>query len=350
METKQRAPWKSALKVVGYIAIAILVLIYWNIGIPALVAWYLFRKKKNKFSQKANIIVTASTLAVFLLIGFAHGVANRAPVLTIIEPKDLSSFQLATTTITGQVKPASSVVTINGIAVQPDSKGNFSYEAKLRRESNTYTVSATNGGNTQEQKLTINRIFTEQELAQIEQAKKDAIAQAEKEKAGKIIERLQLELNSFKKPFDNSSYRDSLVALSLEANMFGGWAQFINEGKSSTDATAKAMANELEQKVSALQVSEFPKMRSAYADLVGKTVWEDNITVQVLGGSNKTIELVGGAFANNKNIAKVQGQLLDSFKLFRFTRVNYKWYKYDEDYTYFSIESLPDSKVVANGQ
>ena len=29
----------------------------------------------------------------------------------------------------------------------------------------------------------------------------------------------------------------------------------------------------------------------------------------------------------------------------RFKKVNFKWYKYDDEYTYWDIESLADSKV-----
>jgi hypothetical protein len=37
--------------------------------------------------------------------------------------------------------------------------------------------------------------------------------------------------------------------------------------------------------------------------------------------------------------------LQDMLKLLRFNRINFKWYKYDDEYTYWQIESLPDSKI-----
>jgi len=96
-------------------------------------------------------------------------------------------------------------------------------------------------------------------------------------------------------------------------------------------------------------VSEFPKLRKAYADLIAKELWENNIEASVAGSGNKTIVFTAGMFANNKNIKDAHTSLQEALELFRFTRANYKWYEYDTEYTYYEIDSFPDSKVIEIG-
>ncbi len=261
--------------------------------------------------------------------------------LTLNEPKDQTTLQAATVAIKGSVNPSSSSITINGQAITVGKDGSFNYDASLNNESNTITVVATNGGKNQTQTLTINRTFTPEELAErerqkaaAEQARKDAAAKAAQAKADEIKQQLQKELDSFNKPFDNSSYRGNKDSLMLELVLFGAWAKLVNEHKNNPDQGVKAMAQELEKKVSALQVKEFPLMRKAYGDIVANGVWESNIDVSVFGPANKTMELTAGIFANNKNVKDAHAALGDAFTLYRFNRVNYKWYKYDSQYNY----------------
>lgn len=322
-----------------------------------MVAWYLFKKKKNKYSRQKNLIITGSTLAPFLIFGIANAHANRVPKLAVTEPQNEATLQSKTVTVKCTVNPSSSKITINSKEVKPDKDGGFSYDQELNNENNTITVVATNGGKSQSQALTIKRTFTPEELAEreqqkaaAEQAQKDAAAKAAQAKIDEIKQQLQRELDSLNKPFNNATYRGSKDSLMLELVLFGAWAKMVNEHKNNPDPGVKAMAQELERKVSALQVKEFPLMRKAYGDVVAQGVWESNIDVNVLGPANKTMELTASIFANNKNVKDAHAALGDAFTLYRFTRVNYKWYKYDDEYNYYTIDSQPDSAVVEIGK
>lgn len=349
--------WKKLGKWFGIIVLVVVALKFWYIGIPAIVAWYLFKKKKNKYSRQKNLIITASVLAVFLVIGIANAHANRAPKLVVSEPQNQTTLQAKSVAVKGTVDPSSSTLTINGKEVKAEKNGSFSYDAPLNDEANTVTIVATNGGKSQSQALTVNRTFTPEELAEreqqkaaAEQARKDAQAKAAQAQADQIKQQLQKELDSFNKPFDNTSYRGNKDSLMLELVLFGAWAKMVNENKNNPDPGVRAMAQELEKKVSALQVKEFPLMRKAYGDVVAQGVWESNIDVRVFGTGNKTMELTAGIFANNKNVAQAHAALGDAFTLYRFNRVNYKWYKYDDEYNYYDIKSQPDSAVVEIGK
>ncbi|MFA5934585.1 MAG: hypothetical protein WC827_01725 [Candidatus Paceibacterota bacterium] len=332
--------------VCGLIIIVIFAIIYWYIGIPALVIWYLFKKRKNKFPLKTNLIIAGGTLGVVFSVFFINLYIHRTPSLTISEPQDLITLQVATTTIKGKVSPSSSNLTVNGISIKANFGGHFIYEASLKNENNTYTFIANNKDKSQTQTLTIKRIFTADELAQIEQAKKEALAKAEKDKADELKIRLQREIDSFNKPFDNSIYRNDITSLTLEVMLFSGWAKWITEGKESNNTEVKNLANQLEQKVSQRQIKEFPLMRKTYAKLIGNLLWEQDISVETLGATNKTIQLTGGIFVANKSKSTIQEQLSKQLRLFRFTTANYKWYEYDETYTYYDMDSYVDSKVI----
>lgn len=362
VETGVLAPtdWNRVGKWAKWIGISALILIglkFWYLGIPAALAWYLFKKKKEKYSRQKNLIIIGSTLAVLVLIAGVNAHANRTPTLTLNEPQNQTSFQAPTAAIKGSVNPTSSTLTINGQTVTAGKDGAFNYNAPLNDENNAITVIATNGGKSQTQTLTLKRIFTPEELAErerlkaeAEQARKDTAAKAAQAKADEIKQQLQKELDSFNTPFDNSIYRGNKDSLMLELVLFGAWAKLINEHKTNPDPGVKAMAQELERKVSSLQVKEFPLMRKAYGDIVANGVWESNIDVSVFGPANKTMELTAGIFANNKNVKDAHAALGDAFTLYRFTRVNYKWYKYDSEYNYYTIDSKPDNAVVEIGQ
>lgn len=130
----------------------------------------------------------------------------------------------------------------------------------------------------------------------------------------------------------------------METVLFAAWANLINRAKTHTDSEIKKIGDTLESKVKQIQIKEFPLMRQDYGKVVNKILWENNIEVKVYGAYNGTIELIGGIFASNKSIKEVHSKIYDMLKLLRFDRVNYKWYKYDDEYTYFTIDSKKDDQ------
>jgi len=174
---------KKALKWIGKVLLVILAIVVWYISIPAILIWYIW--KKSKLGKKKKYIGTALAVVLFgVLVGF-YSHLNRTPSLTITEPNDGFTIQASETTIKGTIDPKDATLNINGMAVKIDN-GTFNYTAKLADEKNVFTVKVSNSNGQSEQKITINRTFTEEELAEYErqkaeeEAKKQAAIEAKK--------------------------------------------------------------------------------------------------------------------------------------------------------------------------
>lgn len=165
-----------------------------------------------------------------------------------------------------------------------------------------------------------------------------------------LKEQLQREITSFEKPFNSSTYRGTVESLQMEIVLFSFWASVIKKGDSSTDSETKKLAADLRSKVSARQVKEFPKMREEYGKAMAQKLWESNIYVSTEGITDGIINLTGGLFANNKNIAETQKTLHDVLNQFRFKQVRYRWYKGADEFTYYKLESPKDNEIIEIGE
>ncbi len=179
--------------------------------------------------------------------------------------------------------------------------------------------------------------------------KEEQFKQEKKQKIKEKKKQLQQELDSIKN-FDGKKYKDSIDSLKIELALFGAWALIIEEAITNNDEEIKKLANQLKKEVSKLQTKEFPIMRKNYGKLADDLLWEHNIDTKTLGSDYATLELIGGIFANNKNIKDMHNTLFEMLQLLRFDKVIYKWYEYDKDYTTFKIDSLRDNEVVGFGE
>ncbi|WP_333809262.1 hypothetical protein [Flavobacterium sp.] len=161
-----------------------------------------------------------------------------------------------------------------------------------------------------------------------------------------IKEQLGREISSIDKGIDFTSYKESIESIQLELVLFQVWAKKINEAKSSNNNDIKELGEKLETKVKKIQVLEFPKLRKAYGKIVAKKLWVENIEVEVFGNNSKTIQFTGGIFANNKNKQETQETLSEMLNFLRFKKANYKWYEYDDEYTYYDLDSKNDNEIV----
>lgn len=87
-------------------------------------------------------------------------------------------------------------------------------------------------------------------------------------------------------------------------------------------------------------------MRLTYKKITQSLLWEDDINVEILGKRNTTLQFTGRAFTTNKNIKEVQNSCSDMVNKLRFKTINYKWYKYDDEYTYFTLDTPKDSDLI----
>lgn len=175
-----------------------------------------------------------------------------------------------------------------------------------------------------------------------------ASKEPEKSPEKKLKEQLERELGSdvFTKGLKTDAYKGSIEAVQMELVLFGVWANIIREGEASLDDQNKKLTAILRQKVLALQISEFPKMRKAYIDVVASKLWENDIIVTVEDYGYTVVNITGGIFANNKNKKQMQETLFTNLNLFRFKQVRYRWYKDADEYTYYDLSVPKDNELV----
>jgi hypothetical protein len=135
------------------------------------------------------------------------------------------------------------------------------------------------------------------------------------------------------------------IALQVQSVVFSTYANDVIEGEKSTSTEDNRLALELRKKLVAKQVSEYPKIRQAYAEIARKTLWQEDIDVTLSGPNDTTLTLVGAIFASNKGIAAVHVNLEKVVEELRFKRVNYKWIEHEEGYQYFDVNSVSDSEL-----
>ncbi len=133
--------------------------------------------------------------------------------------------------------------------------------------------------------------------------------------------------------------------IAIELNFFTLWSVYIKKAESQKNDEINILGKKLKAKVIALQKSEFPKMRKYYADLLKDNFWKFNIKVTPKGNGYNTLEFQGGRFADNANKEDFQGSLSAELYDLRFKRIIYKWYEYDDEYTYYSLKTGQDSEL-----
>ncbi|MDO8930074.1 MAG: hypothetical protein Q7W54_13950 [Bacteroidota bacterium] len=148
------------------------------------------------------------------------------------------------------------------------------------------------------------------------------------------------------KSFDGSKYRDDVSSIQIEIVLFGAWAKIIKDAEDHTDKDINRLGEKLKTKVISLQKSEFPKLRKNYGEVLNQKLWTENIKVRTKDTGYTTLEFEGGIFASNKNKQDTQNTLSEILNLLRFKRINYKWYEYDDEYTYYSLITEPDGALV----
>ena len=158
--------------------------------------------------------------------------------------------------------------------------------------------------------------------------------------ANQTIERLHKELLSVK-DFEGSSYTD-IDGIKVELALFQTWIALCNECENHASQEVHKLGNQLHIELHKLQAKEYPKMRGRFCSYLDTKLWEDNIDVAVSGSGKTILTFTGGIFANNANIKEYQTTLNETFTLLRFKRIQYKWYEYDDTYTYYTLEVPKD--------
>jgi uncharacterized membrane protein YqjE len=332
---------KNFLKVIGGILLAGLSIYFWYISIPVLILWIIWKKnyikEKNKKITYSGVVALIS-IGLWIILGIISANANKTPTITIIEPSNNTTIQAKEINIKGKIDTPKAVLLINGQTITLDDEGNFNYKFALQNEINIAKVEAKNGGRISETSLSINRVFTEEEKAEKEQ---QIINQKNKEKEN-IINELNAAIKDVK-TYKHTSL-DNVDALITEINIFPLYWNLAYKANHNIDVAIKQLGKTLISEVEKLQTKEFPVIRKEYGKVVSKTLWENDIEVNVSGNNNTTITFVGGLFAANKNIMTIQDMIKEALEKLRFKRVQYKWFDGASDYTYYDLEPKKDSE------
>lgn len=109
------------------------------------------------------------------------------------------------------------------------------------------------------------------------------------------------------------------------------------------DEALKKKGKEYELFFKNFQKKEFPKLRAAYIELSRSKLWEHDIEVH---GKGTSITYTAGIFASNASIKAFHEELRSMLYDLRFQRVNYKWYKHDDDYQYYTLHAPKDDELI----
>ncbi|MFC1612726.1 cell envelope integrity protein TolA [Patescibacteria group bacterium] len=172
-----------------WIAFIIATIFFWYFTLPLLLIWLVW--KKTKLNRQKKLISIGVIIVFFVVVVGIKNYITRAPKITIIEPENNFSIQAESITIKGKVSPKKSQIIFNGITIATID-GDFEYLLELFNEQNNFVFSAKNGEKESKATITVNRIFTEEELVerekQQEQQKKEMeIQKAEAEKKKQAI-------------------------------------------------------------------------------------------------------------------------------------------------------------------
>jgi hypothetical protein len=162
-----------------------------------------------------------------------------------------------------------------------------------------------------------------------------------------LIEQLNREIQSLDGEIEMLSMsHDNIISLGFVAGLFDAWADMIQQGEQSTNAEVNKLAGILKKKVSNAQAREFPELRHDYGNIMKQLVWEHDVDLKVYGNGNGIIELTGYMFTSNGNIKEMHVSMLPMLKKLRFDQARYKWYEYDDEYTYYQLKSTLDTLII----
>lgn len=95
-------------------------------------------------------------------------------------------------------------------------------------------------------------------------------------------------------------------------------------------------------KIKAIQIKIFPYFRKEFASMANSKLWIADGAASVRGSRDEILRLVSSDFVSHQNIQNSYDAIIGKLEELRFKRVEFLWYKYDDDYTYYKINSPSD--------
>lgn len=108
--------------------------------------------------------------------------------------------------------------------------------------------------------------------------------------------------------------------------------------KEVTDSAVIRMGNKNTNDAMGILIDSATVYRNTYTKIIKDKLWLDNIKVRA-ENDGKNLWLIGGMFANNRNIAEFHEGMKPMFKALGYKRIYYKWADISyAEYTYFDLD------------
>lgn len=146
--------------------------------------------------------------------------------------------------------------------------------------------------------------------------------------------------------FTMGIYLNDLGLLKDGIDFYNDCANFVLRAKLSNVDSIINVSKKLQTNIIKLQTKNFPLMRKSYLDHIKDEMWRNDIDVSIEGKLKNTLNFTGGYFASNRNKEEFQTLQNEMLTLLRFKRVNYRFTKYDDEFTYYKVESLNDNEII----
>jgi hypothetical protein len=136
---------------------------------------------------------------------------------------------------------------------------------------------------------------------------------------------------------DWDRYTEDLSGPSKGVNRIKEWQRIYRMAKN-RDAPANVAATKVYKRLlSKTQIRAFPKLRKAYGKHLADRMWRKDIVVRVSGKRSDLIKFTGGLYAANANKEDNQNSFSPSMRMLRFHQSQYRWYKNQSEYTYYTM-------------
>jgi hypothetical protein len=173
-------------------------------------------------------------------------------------------------------------------------------------------------------------------------SKEEIQAEVEQPKLS-LLEKTQKALLSVK-DYQVSDHHEDVNSITIDLVVIGSVVTNYLEAKDSKDKEVLAVAKQLKDRITEIQVKGFPKLRKEFYRIFKQKAWEEDIDLQLV--NNRTLAFSGSLFAANKNLKTFQESMSMQFNRLRFKQVRYSWYKGQDDYTYYDLTTVTDSEII----
>lgn len=188
------------------------------------------------------------------------------------------------------------------------------------------------------------------EIARLDSIRADSIKKVreiarvaeEKRKSKELYESLDASLDEVRN-YQTKKYSSPKDVVS-ETLKFKDWQKLGRAARHKDQDSIKSLGEDLLRSLPSLQKRELPRMRKSYCELVERHFWEYDVDVTCGGRGYKTITFISGDFAANRTVKEFHNEIRRMLIDLRYSRAQYKWYKYDDEYTYYNLNSPEDTE------